>query len=137
MKPTELAARLNGREYCSEITDQEEAQAKADGLVVVYGASDDLMEFAGAIKDEIGCFDGGTAYLTSAGLLQNACDSGTCPHFVKVKAKAATIKAVWDQDGYSWTYETAIPHAPFDIMEDGDTYCRGIVFALADIKENT
>lgn len=133
MNTKELAALLDGREIMEEIT-TEEAAAKADGLVVVFGASDDLMEFRGAIHDEVGCYGGGTAYLTNTGLLQNDCDNDECPHFAKIKAMAATIKAVWDRDGYSWLYETAIPHTTFEIFEDGETYCRGIVFALADVK---
>lgn len=138
MSPKELAALLNGREYRKEITAAEEVQARAHGLVVVFGASDDLMEFRGAIHDEIGCFDGGTAYLTSAGLLQNDCENDCendeCPHFEKMKEKAATIDALWCAEAdYSWTFKTAIPHATFEIVEDGEPYCRGIVFALADV----
>ena len=134
MNSKDLAALLDGREYGKEITRDEEAQAKADGLVVVYGASDDLMEFGGAISDELGASNGSLAYLTADGMLENACDDDGCPYFEKIKATAATIKAVWDRDGYSWIYETAIPHVTFEIFEDGETYCRGIVFALADVK---
>ena len=69
MTKEELAARLTGREYRDEITAAEEAEARAAGLVVVFGASDDLMEFEGAIRDEIGCYDGGTAMVDENGLL--------------------------------------------------------------------
>ena len=134
MNAKELAALLNGREYGKEITKDESVQARSYGLVVVHGASDDLMEFEGIIHDEIGCYNGGTAYLTSDGLLQNDCSDDECPHFAKIKEQAATIEAIWDTDGYSWVYKTAIPHETFEIVEDGDKYCRGIVFALADVK---
>lgn len=132
MNVKELAALLHGREYGSEITKAEEDQAKVSGLVVVFGASDDLMEWRGVIHDEIG--GPGTAHLTSAGLLTNDCDNYECPHFELQKKAAATIHAVFDRDGYSWVYDTEIQHATFDIMEDGETYCRGIVFALASVK---
>lgn len=137
MTASELAEMLNGREYMSEITDQEEAQAKAAGLVVVFGGSDDLMEFRGEIHDEV--YVPGTAYLTSAGLLRSECDDEECPYFAKLQDKAATIKAVWwtgkeaGDPGYAWTYQTDIPHTTFEIIDDGEQYCRGIVFALADI----
>lgn len=136
MNKEELAAKLNGREYRNELTTEEAAAAKAAGLVVVYGYSDDNMEFEGAIRDEIGCYEGGTAYLTSAGLLQNDCDDDRCPHFKRLKEKAATIEAVWSEssDSPAWTYKTDIPHATFEIIEDGSPFCRGIVFALADVK---
>lgn len=133
MQKEELAALLNGREYGKETTKAERLEAEAHGLVVVYGASDDLMEFRGAIEDEVSCWNGGTAYLTRDGLLQNDCDNDDCPHFEKMKKAAATIEAVWDKDGYSWIYETAIHHATFEILEDGEKYCRGIVFYLVDV----
>lgn len=135
MTKEELAARLNGRQYRNEITAGEAAEAKAAGLVVVYGYSDDNMEFEGAIRDEIGCYDGGTAYLTRDGLLQNDCDDDECPHFEKLKQKASTIEAIWSpgDEQYSWIYKTDIPHATFEIIEDDLPFCRGIVFALADV----
>lgn len=98
----------------------------------MFGASDDLIEFRGAIHDELGAPT--TAYLTSEGLLQNECDSSECPHFEKMKAKAATIEALWcKEEGYSFTYKTDIPHETFEIVEDGEPYCRGIVFSLSDV----
>lgn len=136
MNAKELAAQLNGAEYPLSIGSVIRSEAKAAGLVIVYGASDDLMEFDGAIHDEMGAYEGATAYLDSSGLLEDDCDNDECPHFEKMKAKAATIEALWDPgEGYSWKYQTAIPHETFEITEDGEPYCRGIVFALADVAE--
>lgn len=134
MTSQELAARLDGRTYGSEITDAEAREAQAAGLVAVFGGSDDLVYFAGAAADERGAGDGTLIYFTSAGLLYNQCKHDECPHDAKRRETAATIEAKWSEDGYSWTYETAIPHATFDIMDEGEKYCRGIVFALADVK---
>lgn len=134
MNARELAARLNGRQYGSEITEDEEGQAEESGLVVVFGYSDDNMEFRGAVDDEVGCWHGDKAYLTREGLLSNDCDDGACPYFHRLKDQAATIEAVWDKEGYSWIFRSAIPHATFDIWKDGEKYCRGIVFALTDVK---
>lgn len=133
MNAQQLAERLNGREYTKETTPADELEAKAAGLVIVFGASDDLMEFRGAVYDEIGSWEGATAYFTNDGLLLNECDNEECPHYKRLKAAAATINAKWDTDGYSWIYETVIPHATFDIVEGNDNYCRGIVFALSDV----
>lgn len=133
MTPQEAADQIDGREYGSEITNELRQAMKNAGLVAVYGASDDLMEFDGAFRDEIGCYEGGTAYLTSAGLLQNDCDNDDCPHFAKLKKVAATVIAKWDDGGFSWRYKTDIPHETFIIMEGADEYCEGIVFALADV----
>lgn len=134
MNTKELAALLDGREYMREISREEEAQAKDAGLVVVFGGGDDNIEFRGAIHDEVGCYGGGTAHLTTAGLLQNDCDNDECPHFEKLKRTAETIEALWcAEEGYSWTYKTDIPHETFEIVEGDEKFCRGIVFALADV----
>lgn len=133
MNAKELAALLNGRRYMHEITKAEAGEAKAAGLVVLFGASDDLMEFEGAISEELGCYNGGTVYLTAAGLLENQCENSDCPYHEKEQAKAAAIEAVWDDQG-PWTYKTAIQHETFEIIDDGEIYCRGIAFALADVK---
>lgn len=140
MNTKELAALLNNREYREEITRDEEAQAKHAGLVVVFGASDDLMEFRGAIHDELGAYEGTTAYLDADGLVVNECDNERCPYARKLAATAKKIKAVWDKDDYvwdkddyAWVYQTDIPHETFDIVEDGEKYCRGIVFSLDEV----
>lgn len=129
----EAAAKLDGNQYREEGSREFFKELKEAGLVAVFGASDDLMEFRGAIYDEIGAYNGGTAYLTNEGLLQSKCEEGEdCPYFKQLLGKASTITAIWDRDGFSFQYETEIPHSTFVIMEDDDTYCKGIVFALAD-----
>lgn len=143
MTATELAAKLNGRTYGNEITSEEAAEAKAAGLVVVYGASDDLMEFEGAIYDEFGCYDGGTAYVDAKGLLPERenidhGDEDALADYLARQPSAKPIKAVWSgkNDEPAWSYQTDIPHATFYVLDDDDEpYCRGIVFALADLQE--
>lgn len=132
----QFAAVLDGREYGNEITKKEEADAKANGFVVVFGYSDDNMEFRGAIFDELSCYGGGEAFVTKDGILMNECDGGDdCPYFAKVCERASKIEALWcaENDGPAWTYKTDIPHCTFIIKEDGEPFCRGIVFALSDV----
>ena len=145
----EWADRLNGREYGRGrfTAAQERAQAKAEGVVIVYGASDDLMEFEGAIDDELGANNGTTAYITSEGLfdLNHACPEGghntidDC-HYLRAERDACIkLNAIWEprlMDGASWLIEApeSLPHEHFDIMEDGEIFCRGLVFRLADVK---
>ena len=137
MTKEELAGMLNGREYGNEITKPEERLAKEDGLVVVFGYSDDNVELRGAIKEEVGSYDGGSVFVIPAGLLENKCDDENCPYFEAEKANAHKIDALWcAEEGYSWTYKTNIPHATFEIQEGGDPYCRGIVFSLEDVKKS-
>lgn len=54
MTAKELTAMLDGREVLGEISRVESETAKEAGLIVVYGYSDDNVEFRGAIDDEVG-----------------------------------------------------------------------------------
>lgn len=135
-----LAALLNGREYGDEITREEEAQARAAGLVAVFGYSDDNAELRGAIHDEVGCGDGGTFMVGKSGVIPEP-DRDELEVLEKfgvldVATKSGRkIKAIWSRGDYSWQYETDIPHATFEIFEEGGKYCRGIVFAIADLAQ--
>ena len=141
MTAKELAEMLAGREYGMEITKGEAQRAADTGLVVVYGYSDDNVEFAGAIDGEVGAYDGATIHLFQNGiLLEPECgiaENIECPYFSAAKRAAKTIKAVWhDKGGPCWTFETDIPHETFTITEDGEPWCIGIVFSMEDLEEN-
>lgn len=139
MNAKELAMLLTGREYGQEIDRTEEHQAKAAGLVVAFGASDDLLEFRGAIYDEVGCYGGGTATVDQKGVLPDfedidRDDKDEMRDYFKRESGGAVIRAVWEgEPGYSWVINADVPHETFEIVEDGEPYCRGIVFALADL----
>ena len=130
-----LAGLLTGREYLSEMFKEEEQQAKAAGLIVIFGASDDLMEFRGFVDDEIGAPT--DALIDAKGLLPNRDsidDDASLKDFFAREPLARTVEALWcAEDGYSWTYRTDVPHATFEIAEDGEPYCRGIVIDVADL----
>lgn len=142
MTPEQFAAMLNGREYRSEITRDEAATAKRHGLVVVFGASDDLCELRGAIDDEVGCYDGGRFRIDAKGIVPSSeaidpkrMSDDEIRNILDRRRDAVTIEAVWhDEDRPAWTYKAPFPHATFDIHDDGDPYCRGIVFAIAEIS---
>lgn len=57
-KLKELASQLNKSEYRFELTNEQTEYCKQNGIVVVFGCSDDLMEFRGAIYDEYDCYGG-------------------------------------------------------------------------------
>lgn len=59
MTKEQLAELLNGNEYRDEMTKEQEQAAKQNNLLVLFGASDDLLEMRGAIRDEVGAYDGG------------------------------------------------------------------------------
>lgn len=136
MTKEELAGKLTGREYRSEITPEEEDAARVAGLVVVFGTSDDLVECRGAIDDEAGAYGGKTLHVDCFGIIPSQRDDDwddekMASYFRRRDARPVEITALWcAEGGYSWTYETDIPHATFEILEDGEPYCRGIVFEL-------
>jgi hypothetical protein len=138
MEAKKAAEILDNTEYPVRVSDDLIKAAKDQGLVIVYGDSDDLMEFEGAIYDEVGCYGGGSAFVDSEGLLpdrESIDGDHELERFFARKPNAKEIKAIWGgEDDYSWTYQTEIPHETFEVVEDGGKYCRGIVFALSDVE---
>ena len=130
----DFAEKLNGRQYLKEMTKEEEKLARKLGFVVVFGYSDDITEFRGAISDEAGSYGGRVIYLDQNDLLFNKCDNNDCPYFEERKKDCHIIVAVWGSEGYSWTYKTDVPHATFDVFDGGEKYCRGIVFDIQSLK---
>lgn len=139
MNAAELAKLLDGRDYRSEMTAAEEQAAKANNLVVVFGASDDLVEFRGAIDDEIGAYSGCEVRLNEKGIAKPSCDDEDCPYFLKAIGDCATISTRGLADG-GWKFETKIKHETFRIYDfygtNRDIYCTGIVFSMADLVES-
>ena len=137
-----LARLLDGREYGKEITKAEEQAAKEAGLVVMFGASDDLVEVRGAISEEYGAYNGTTLHINPDGIVEspyedrNDCED--CKLYKRELERSQTITAVWCKEGtplVPWTFETDIPHEIFDIYEDGERFCVGIVFYMSDVTK--
>ena len=147
MTPKALAEALTGIEYSEVVRGLYGSDlmklAKAHGLVVAYGFSDDLLEFHGAMNDEFSCYGGGTVLIDADGLLPPfevaSEDEDASRRYFERKPKARAIEAIWDgdADGYAWTLKTDIPHETFAIMEDGFGFSRGIAFALADLERQS
>ena len=132
-----MAAALHGNAKGQEISRVMATEARHAGLVVVYGASDDGLVLRGALEEEVDAWGGVTLLVTPEGLWDDTSCGEECPHFLHAKESATyegnTLEALWcAEELYSWTYTTAIPHATFDVLEEGVPWCRGIVFRLAD-----
>lgn len=137
MNAKEWAERLNGREYRDEMNGFEEKQAHDDGVIIVFGASDDLIEFRGVINDEGYAWDGVTVSLTNKPSLFKEDENQETLEFNRMQiANMNKVQAIWcptGQDGRVWASWHIVLHGslqghPFDIMEDGELFCRGIVF---------
>lgn len=131
----EIASMLDGMEYGVPSKDVINT-ARNSNIVICYGASDDLVEFVGAFNDE--AHGPGKVYLTETGLLTSECECDDCPHEKIRRENSPFIKAIWNDDGTdnpAWRYETSIPHETFNIMEDGEVWCRGMIFKFSDIRK--
>lgn len=116
-----LAAQISGREYGSEITPEITKEAADNRLLIITGYSDDNIEFYGIFREEIDAYEGENLYVSRRGAYK-----------VK-KPDRVKIECQWHTNGYSWFISAEIPFAPFDIMEDGDKFCRGIVISADDL----
>lgn len=124
-KVNEIALRLNALklEYPVKIPEHIIREAIENNIVIVFGSSDDLIEFRGAIDDERGAYEGGEYLVTYGGV---RCDE---------QPGKKNLKAIWHDEGNPcFTYETKIAHKTFDVWEDGEKYCVGIVFDLKDVE---
>ena len=97
------------------------------------------MEFEGAVRDELGapC----NAKFCRSGPLQSWVEidhediDEARKYFEREREATWSIEALWcAEPNISWTFQTDIPHETFNIMEDGEVFCRGIVFSLNDLQ---
>ena len=141
----QLAARLTGRQYGHEITREEEAEAKASGLLVIFGYSDDNLELRGAVHDEFGaygCEGNGRNYIVSASGVVEEWDEfeqkskdGAREWFSRERLPRATVHVIWGRPfGFAWELTPDVPHATFEVLEGEEKFCRGVVLAVADFK---
>lgn len=132
MKAKDLAARLHGVDL-NDIPSELDSEARRAGLVVVYGISRDTVEFCGALRGEADVPQGGIVYFDADGLLPEADEVPEAERhaYYDRKRMAGSIYAEWQQDGFAWTFTMAPPHSRFVMSNDGQRYCRGIVFSLA------
>lgn len=100
--------------------------------MVVFGYSDDNTEFRGVINDEIWCYERKDIRLNLRGPLESnhECECKYCG-YEQAKKGCRKIVAIFQRG--PWRWETDIPHATFEIKEDGDIYCVGIVFDASEL----
>ena len=109
MTKEQLAELLNGNEYRDEMTKEQEQAAKQNNLLVLFGASDDLLEMRGAIRDEVGAYDGGEYALALDGELyadgeeENTYHKATRFFPFRTSATTTTIPASFEPSGVPTT----------------------------------
>ena len=133
-----FADRISGQEYPLRDSNLDIEYAKANNLVIVFGNSDDLLEFRGAIDESINAFpDGALAYISNG----KAISESELIQDQKVLQKYGflttlpplSVEAIWDPEGIDamWLIKVmGVESASFTVMEDGSVFCHGAVFQL-------
>jgi hypothetical protein len=107
------------------------------GAAIIYGYSDDCILVEGTVADQAGAYGGGTFYVDSQGFLplnsdltlgEEVTTLNECRKLVRRFGKSVKVEVIMEQDGYYWQYKTDWPHKTFEIKEDGEPWCKGIVF---------
>jgi hypothetical protein len=130
-----VAKNLNGREYGHELDDHEAEQLESVGLVVAFGYSDDNVEFRGAFNEEVGGYEDFEIPFLDGNILTKCheeCNEHVCPLWKDAISRTKTSRATFGNDGCK--FDADIPHEKFTIMEDGEVYGEGIVFAYEDVR---
>lgn len=128
-KLKEWAGLLEGRNYREEITLTEAEELKKDGIVVIFGASDDLCELNGAITDEIDCWDKTKyVYVKEKEVFLKIDYYSENDELIEINLKDRPfIDIKFGEDG--WKYKIPeIQQAEFNILDEGKQYCKGILF---------
>lgn len=137
MEIGDFAKKIDGVEYGEliHIKNKFAVEAKDNGFVIVYGASDDLIEFDGAYQEEVYIgMDGGIGTFDFDG----TSDDGK-KHNHKVvgywcgKVNGKQIKS-WEPTQAVWEISVSMPSEPFNIYEDGEVFCVGCIFKISDMK---
>lgn len=136
MDAQKLAELLNGSEYPLDVNAHLAGQAEEHRLVIVSGYSDDGLMFDGAIRAHLGAYNGTTALVAGS----SAVDEDQWDEDKQVIARyglripeAIKVIAKWDPKDppASWLITVeGTEFFPFDVMEDGELFCRGAVFKL-------
>jgi len=129
----EVANKITGRQYTKELTREDIEDLKKNGLVVVFGASDDLCIFEGIYTDEKSAWDGTTHYWNGEEFINHIDNEDECS---ELTGACLFIEQIWCPDNKkSWGFNTNIDAAEkFIIMEDDKEYGEGIVFSFNKIK---
>jgi len=143
----EFAAMLNGRDCKPNLSPDELLLAQKRGFVVVYGDSDDRVEFDGAIRAEghtnpmIMDNPAGVLVLTEDGELL---DEESELYAEYIRENRNVIKVFYCiKDGLNWAFESDIPHETFLTYDGGyneeyadfdDGFARCMVFELPALK---
>lgn len=129
---------LNNREYREELTGEEQIKMREEGVVCIFGASDDLCELRGAFSDEIDCYGGGKfCYVSEADrFVENTYYERNPDELIQVDLDNRFYLEISSDKGY-WTYglPDEVEFEEFRVMEDEKLYAIGKLILVEDLKK--
>jgi hypothetical protein len=143
----EFAEMLHRRDRQPNLTTNELLLAKQKGFVVVYGYSDDIVEFDGAIRAEghtnplVKDRPAGVLVLSEDGEVLDE-DSDLYAEYIRKNHNVITV-FYCNKEGLNWVFESDIPHETFLTYDGGyneewsdfdDGFARCMVFEVSALK---
>lgn len=142
-----LADNLNNRQYRYETSISLEKFAKDNNLIIVFGASDDLLEFRGAFEEEFGSseelyFNKEFTIISNHNKIKlDEKNIEIKDYFINIhrfdfevelKNKITQEWCPKDLDT-SWRLSANFPYKTFNVFDEKELYCVGIVFDIDDL----
>ena len=153
----DLAKLLDGNEYRDETYNEYGIDVcdicKKNKWIIIYGASDDLIEFNGFIDDEDGANDGALCKLVKPGdfYLEDEIDEtykkAKDYMFVPINEEEleviknnnytnnCVIEMLWCPGGTNMSWQVnvrGVPFAKFNVMEDDEVYCEAAIIDISN-----
>lgn len=130
MTAAELAAKLDGKDFMTEMPEDD---ARENRLFIVFGYSDDLIEIRGFQDEEIYAFSGETFYINPETGYVAAEEGDETEYFKNTVSNWG--KVYGEYKNRVWEFETKIPHSTFNLYDEDDLFCKGIVFSMDDLTK--
>lgn len=109
--------------------------------LIVTPYSDDGITFHGFINDEFGAWEGKTIYFSKTGTVwdEDECSPKYIPQLFPNSVTQIWVESLSEEkqkeypETQAWDYKTEIPHARFNILEDGEIWGVGLVIDVKDL----
>lgn len=140
----ELAKELQGSQYREGFSSVLLQRAKENNLVIICGASDDIISIKGAIDDEV---YGKVLFAKKGqkievadeddddwdGKFKTFSENGFIELDDETETKGNVLEGIYTEEGI-WRFITEIKHETFEVYEDEELQCVGVVFNFDDLK---
>ena len=129
MNAKQFARYLNGRERDSEMINAECDLAEELNLLVIFGYSDDVVEFRGIIHNEFS--EGTLLHIYKGHIIEDEELMILGKYGFDISSDMGVIGIYSDEGVWSFEVLGDIETHNFDIFDEGVLYCRGLVIDMS------